>query len=57
MDNGGAAAFVPGAPIRDWRGLDLANARIDLSLNGQYRKSGYGRAAMGINFARKGAAT
>jgi len=47
MDNGGAAAFVPGAPIRDWRGLDLANARIDLSLNGQYRKSGYGRVAMG----------
>jgi 2-keto-4-pentenoate hydratase len=47
MDNGGAAAFVPGAPIRDWRGLDLANARIDLYLNGQYMKSGYGRAAMG----------
>lgn len=47
MDNGGAAAFVPGAPIRDWRHIDLANAKIDLYLNGHYRKSGYGRAAMG----------
>jgi len=47
MDNGGAAAFVHGAPIRDWRGLDLPNARIDLSMNGQYIKSGYGKAAMG----------
>ncbi|MCC6630348.1 MAG: fumarylacetoacetate hydrolase family protein [Chloroflexi bacterium] len=47
MDNGGAAALVHGAPIVDWRGLDLPNARIDLSLNGQYIKSGYGRAAMG----------
>ena len=47
MDNGGAGAFVPGAPIRDWRHIDLANARIDLYLNGQYRKSGYGRASMG----------
>jgi 2-keto-4-pentenoate hydratase len=47
MDNGGAAAFVHGAPVRDWRGLDLPNARIDLSLNGTYMKLGYGRAAMG----------
>jgi 2-keto-4-pentenoate hydratase len=47
MDNGGAAAFVYGAPIRDWRRLDLPNARIDLSLNGTFVKSGYGRAAMG----------
>ena len=47
MDNGGAAAFVPGAPIHDWRKIDLANVRIDLYLNGQYRKSGYGRVAMG----------
>lgn len=47
MDNGGAAALVVGAPIRDWRGLDLANARIDLSLNGTFVKSGFGRAAMG----------
>jgi 2-keto-4-pentenoate hydratase len=47
MDNGGAAAFVYGAAIRDWRGLDLPNAKIDLYLNGKYVKSGYGRAAMG----------
>jgi 2-keto-4-pentenoate hydratase len=47
MDNGGAAAFVHGAPIRDWRRLDLPNAKIDLYLNGEYIKSGYGRAAMG----------
>lgn len=47
MDNGGAAALVVGAPIREWRGIDLANARMDLSLNGQHVKSGHGRAAMG----------
>jgi 2-keto-4-pentenoate hydratase len=47
MDNGGAAAFVPGAPIYNWRHLDLPNAKIDLYLNGQYQKSGYGRVAMG----------
>ena len=47
MDNGGAAAFVYGAPVRDWRRFDLAAAQIDLYLNGQYVKSGYGRAAMG----------
>lgn len=47
MDNGGAAAFVYGPPVTDWRGLDLPNARIDLSINGQYVKSGFGRAAMG----------
>jgi len=47
MDNGGAAAFVYGAPLADWRGFDLPNAKIDLHLNGVYIKSGYGRAAMG----------
>ena len=47
LDNGGAAAFVYGAPIRDWRKLDLPNAKIDLYMNGAYIKSGYGRAAMG----------
>ena len=47
MDNGGAAAFVHGAPVRNWREVDLPNAKIDLYLNGQYIKSGYGRAAMG----------
>jgi 2-keto-4-pentenoate hydratase len=47
LDNGGAAAFVHGAPIRDWRRFDLPAAKIDLYLNGQFMKSGYGRAAMG----------
>lgn len=47
MDNGGAAALVFGAPVPDWRRIDLPNARIDLALNGRYIKSGYGRAAMG----------
>ncbi len=47
MDNGGAAALVHGAPVKAWRDIDLANARIDLSLNGRHVKSGYGRAAMG----------
>jgi 2-keto-4-pentenoate hydratase len=47
LDNGGAAAFVHGAPVRDWRRFDLPAAKIDLYLNGQYVKSGYGRAAMG----------
>src|SRR5260221_5272729 len=47
LDNGGAAAFVYGAPIHDWRKLDLPNAKIDLYMNGTYIKSGYGRAAMG----------
>jgi 2-keto-4-pentenoate hydratase len=47
LDNGGAAAFVYGTPIRDWQAFDLPNAKIDLYLNGDFIKSGYGRAAMG----------
>jgi 2-keto-4-pentenoate hydratase len=47
LDNGGAAAFVHGSPIRDWQTIDLPNARIDLHLNGTFIKSGFGRAAMG----------
>jgi 2-keto-4-pentenoate hydratase len=47
LDNGGAAAFVHGKPIVDWRSIDLPNTRIDLFRNGAYVKSGYGRAAMG----------
>jgi 2-keto-4-pentenoate hydratase len=47
LDNGGAAAFVHGAPIRDWQAIDLPNTRIDLQLNGAFIKSGFGRAAMG----------
>lgn len=47
MDNGGAAALVHGEPYHAWRQLDLPAATIDLFLNGQYIKSGQGRAAMG----------
>ncbi len=47
LDNGGGAAFVKGAHVRDWRGIDLAGAGMDLFLNGWYLKSGTGRAAMG----------
>ena len=47
LDNGGGAALVCGDPITDWRGLDLPNARIEISLNGQRINEGYGRAAMG----------
>jgi 2-keto-4-pentenoate hydratase len=47
LDNGGGAALVCGEPVVDWRGLDLPNARIEISLNGQRINEGYGRAAMG----------
>jgi predicted DNA-binding ArsR family transcriptional regulator len=47
LDNNGAAAFVPGDPVTDWRHLDLASARVDLSLNGNWQKSGVGAVAMG----------
>ena len=32
LDNGGGAALVCGPEIVDWRGLDLQNARLALSL-------------------------
>ena len=47
LDNGGGAALVCGEPIEEWRELDLPNARIGISLNGQYINEGWGRAAMG----------
>lgn len=47
LDNGGGAAFVRGSNIENWSDLDLPNADIDLFVNGQYIKSGAGRAAMG----------
>jgi 2-keto-4-pentenoate hydratase len=47
LDNGGGAALVCGEPVADWRDLDLANARMDNSLNGHHINTGYGRAAMG----------
>ena len=47
MDNGGSAALVYGTANEDWRSLDLANASLSISVNGQRLKSGFGRAAMG----------
>jgi 2-keto-4-pentenoate hydratase len=47
LDNGGGAAFIGGARIRDWQGIDLASAGMDVYLNGHYLKSGQGGAAMG----------
>ena len=47
LDNGGGAALVCGPETRSWRDLDLSAAGMDASLNGQYIKSGQGRAAMG----------
>ncbi len=47
LDNGGGAAFVEGIRIKEWQGIDLPEASMDLFLNGQYVKSGTGRAAMG----------
>src|SRR3954470_17422552 len=44
---GGGARPVCGPEIVDWRGLDLPNTRLALSLNGAYVKDGSGRAAMG----------
>ncbi len=47
LDNGGGAAFVEGVRQKDWSGLDLTTASMDLYLNGYYVKSGVGAAAMG----------
>jgi 2-keto-4-pentenoate hydratase len=47
FDNGGGAALVCGPEVRDWRGLDLPNTALALSLNGTFVKEGFGRAAMG----------
>jgi 2-keto-4-pentenoate hydratase len=47
LDNGGGAALVCGDPVVDWRPLDLPNARIVISMNGQRINEGFGRAAMG----------
>jgi 2-keto-4-pentenoate hydratase len=46
-DNGGGAALVEGARIRDWESIDLPAANIDLYVNDYYIKSGKGIEAMG----------
>jgi 2-keto-4-pentenoate hydratase len=47
LDNGGGAALVCGDAVGDWRALDLAGTRIEISVAGQRVNEGYGRAAMG----------
>lgn len=47
LDNGGGAAFVEGAHVRDWQAVDLVSAGMDLYLNEHYVKSGKATAAMG----------
>jgi 2-keto-4-pentenoate hydratase len=47
LDNGGGAALVCGTPVTDWRKLDLPDARMVISLNGERINEGWGRAAMG----------
>jgi 2-keto-4-pentenoate hydratase len=47
LDNGGGGSLVRGALVRDFQVSDLADARVDLSVNGVPVKTGYGRAAMG----------
>jgi 2-keto-4-pentenoate hydratase len=47
FDNGGGAAFVEGPRHKEWPELDLAQAGMDVYLDGYYVKSGTGKAAMG----------
>lgn len=47
LDNGGGAAMVIGQETRDWREVDLAEATIDVYVNGVHRRQGRGSAAMG----------
>jgi 2-keto-4-pentenoate hydratase len=46
-DHCGNAAFVYGAEVQDWRGVDLAAATVDLKVNGEIVVSGSGEAVMG----------
>lgn len=47
IDNGGGAALVHGTEIAHWREMDLPNLTLKLFLNGEFVKTGLGRAAMG----------
>ncbi len=47
LDNGGGAALVEGRRTKEWNGIDLSAASVDLYLNDYHVKSGTGRAAMG----------
>jgi 2-oxo-3-hexenedioate decarboxylase/2-keto-4-pentenoate hydratase len=47
LDNGGGAALVMGERVHAWRDHDLSTAAIDLFVNGEHRRQGFGSAAMG----------
>lgn len=46
-DNGVHGALVLGPATTDWRGLDLANHRVTLAINGQFAGEGTGANALG----------
>ena len=46
-DLGSAGALVTGAPLADWGGLDLAQASVALSVNGEELRRGAGSVVMG----------
>lgn len=47
VDNAWNEGAVLGAPIRDWRGLDLAAVRGTVSINGKPSGEGFGRDVLG----------
>ena len=46
-DNACNAAWVKGALVRDWRGLDLAEQRVQVTVNGKLEREGSGAAVLG----------
>ena len=49
-DLGFSASLVMGAPVADWRGVDLAQATASLSVNGKEVRQGAGSAVLGHPF-------
>lgn len=46
-DNACHAAWVKGRLLRDWRGIDLAEQPVRLTVNGAFHREGSGRAVLG----------
>ena len=46
-DNACNAAWVKGAPLADWRGIDLAAQTVKLTVNGKVVREGIGSAVLG----------
>ncbi len=49
-DLGFSGSLVTGAPVADWRGIDLAQATATLSVNGEEVRQGAGSAVLGHPF-------